>query len=38
MNIKNHPVNHDVPHNSEFCNKCCHEAYCEVCNKKEKQK
>lgn len=27
----NHPTEHDTPHNSEFCNKCCHEAYCAEC-------
>lgn len=26
-----HPTAHDAPHNSEFCNKCCHEAYCVEC-------
>jgi len=26
-----HPTRHDVPHNSEFCSKCVHEAYCTEC-------
>jgi len=27
-----HPTAHmPHPHNSEFCNKCCHEAYCDFC-------
>lgn len=27
-----HPTKHDShPHNSEFCNKCVHETYCEEC-------
>ena len=28
----NHPDRHDVPHRSEFCIKCIHEAYCFQCS------